>query len=104
MGAPAVVGIVLGVVTFVVAYAVLVLALRVWALTQRVAALEAARDGSYDEENAAASVSVPRLQVVQPSSQPATCSHPPHQRQDASTLRKRQFFCHACRATVPGGE
>lgn len=75
------------------------LALRVWVLARRVETLEAAREAAEDDNESDA---VPRLHVVQPSSQPATCSHPPHQRQDASTLRKRQFFCHACRATVPG--
>lgn len=28
------------------------------------------------------------------------CPHPPQQRVDASTLRRKQFLCLACRATV----
>lgn len=92
----------LGAATLVlVASGLVMLSLRVWALNLRVAALEAARDA---DEDAAGLDDVPRLHEVQSSSQPATCSHPPHQRQDASTLRKRQFFCHACRATVPDRE
>jgi hypothetical protein len=84
---------------------VALLGLRVWALSLRVEALEAGRVAGADaDEDAVGLDDVPRLHEVQSSSQPATCSHPPHQRQDASTLRKRQFFCHACRATVPDRE